>query len=81
MKPKNLGIKLPEGGKLFPSSYFTLALSPEKINFSASVPDKMLSSKAEETISLSEYKKLLHDYQVLKSLNLALLEKNQQPKK
>lgn len=34
----------------------------------------MVESKGEEMIKLSEYKKLLHDYQVLKSLNLTLLE-------
>lgn len=32
-------------------------------------------------IKLSEYKKLLQDYQVLKSLNLTLLEKVQPPKR
>ena len=34
---------------------------------------------AEEMVKLSEYRKLLEDYQVIKSLNLNLLETAQSP--
>ena len=39
------------------------------------------SSEQEETISYSEYKKLLADYQLIKALNLTLLERQQPSRK
>lgn len=78
----NLNFQLEQYDVLIPSSYFTLLLCKRSTipSLFTSVK-KEASESAQETVPLSEYKKLLQDFQILKGLNMTLLEKSQLSRK
>ena len=70
-------IKLEEYERLIPSSYFTLILT-KRVNIANHFKEmeeerEQKEEIKEEMVKLSEYKKILQDYQLLKAINLTLM--------
>lgn len=73
----DLKLRVDEGDRLIASSYFTLFLTKRSnvaIHFKEMEKESEQKEESrEEMIKLSEHKKLIQDYQILKAINLTLM--------